>query len=85
MFAEPELGLGNRGLERLREIVLRDRPGSLDRRVCRGAADCSDADDRDSDCNDHSRGELRDAAAHYRSPSLVGALGAPMPVELLQL
>jgi hypothetical protein len=69
MFAEAELGLGNRRVERLREILLRDRPGSLDRRVCRDAADCSDADDRDSDCNDHSRAELPDAAAHGRSPS----------------
>ena len=80
MLAEPELGLGNRGLERLREIFLRDRPGSLDRRVRRGAADRNDADDCDPDCNDHSRGELPDDAAHGRSPSLGGALGAPMPV-----
>jgi hypothetical protein len=70
MFTEPELGLRNRGSEGLGEIFRRDHPGSLD---CRGRnyiAGHPDADDRDADGNDHSDGELRDAATHVDSPSI---------------
>jgi hypothetical protein len=40
MFVQSELGFRNRGSERLREGFLRNRPGSLNRRVCNGATDC---------------------------------------------
>jgi hypothetical protein len=68
MFIEPELGLRNRGPEWLCEGFLRDHPGSLDARVRNDAADCADADECDSDCNDHSDREARDPGTHGRSP-----------------
>jgi hypothetical protein len=65
MFTEPELGLRNRGSEGLCEIFLRDHRGSFDCRVRNYIAGHTDADS-----NDHSNGELRDAATHVHPPSL---------------
>ena len=64
MFTEPELGLRNRGSEGLGEIFRRDHRGSLDCRLRNYIAGHTDADDGDADSNDHSDGELRDAATH---------------------
>ncbi len=66
MFTEPELGLRSRGSEGLCEIFLRDHRGSLDCRVRNYIAGHTDADEGDADSNDHSDGELRDAATHVR-------------------
>ena len=63
MFIEPELGLRPRS-ERLAEGFLRDHPGSLECRVRNDDAECTDTDERDSEGNDHSDGELRDMTAH---------------------
>jgi hypothetical protein len=68
MVAQPKLGFWSRGAERLREGFLCNRPGSLDRRVRHDVADRNDADGRDCEYNDHSDGELRDAASHGQSP-----------------
>lgn len=68
MFTEPELGLRNRGSEGLCEIFLRDHRGSFDCRVRNYIAGQTDADEGDADSNDHSRGELRDAARHVDFP-----------------
>jgi hypothetical protein len=69
MIAEPELGLRSRRSERLCDGFLYDHPRSLDGRVRNGAADYADGDECDSDCNNHSNRELRDAAAHGGPPS----------------
>jgi hypothetical protein len=63
MFVQPELGFRNWWSERLREGFLRNRPGSLNRRIRHDVTDCNDGDDRDSEYNDRSDGELRDAAS----------------------
>ena len=65
MFTEPKFGLRNRLCE------TRDHLGSLERRVRNDDAKCSGTDERDSDGNDHSNGELRDVTAHVRPPSVV--------------
>ena len=60
MFPEPELSFRPR-LERFAEGFLRDHLGSLECRVRNDHAKCSGADDRDSDGNDRSDRELRNA------------------------
>ena len=68
IFAQPKLGPRNRGSQ---WVLLLDHPGSLNRRRVRNyVADCNNADDRDSQCNDHSDGALHDVAAHGQSPSI---------------
>ena len=71
IFAQPKLGLRNRGSHWTRERFLLNHPGSFNRRRVRNdIVDCNDAGDRDSEGNDHSDGELQDVATHGQSPSI---------------
>src|SRR5262245_23651522 len=68
IFAQPKLGLRNRGSQWTRERFL-DHPGSLNRRRVRNdVADCNNDDHRDSECNDHSLCVSHDVATHDQSP-----------------
>jgi hypothetical protein len=68
IFAQPKLGLRNRGSQWTREPFV-DHPGSLNRRRVRNdVADCNDDDHRDSERNDHSLGVSHDVATHGQSP-----------------
>jgi len=69
MFPEPELSFRPRLDERFAEGFLRDHLGSLECRVRNDHAKCSGTDDRDSDGNDRSDNELRNAAKHVDPPS----------------
>jgi hypothetical protein len=68
MLTEPKFGLGGRA-ERPCKSFLRDHLGSLECRVRNDHAKCSGTDERDSDGNDRSDRELRNAATHVDSPS----------------
>jgi hypothetical protein len=63
MFTEPKFGLWNRLCE------TRDHLGSQECRVRNGDADCGGAEDRDSDGNDRSDRESRNASTHVDPPS----------------
>ena len=69
MFTEPELSLRNRGSERFAEGFLRAPLGSLECRVRNDHAKCSGTDERDSNGNDRSDREWRNAATHVDPPS----------------
>jgi hypothetical protein len=68
MFTEPELSLRPRS-ERFAEDFLRDHLGSLECRVRNDHTKCSGPHERDSDGNDRSDCELRNAATHVDPPS----------------
>jgi hypothetical protein len=68
MFTEPELSLRPRS-ERFAEGFLRAHLDPLECRVRNDHAKCSGTDERDSNGNDRSDRELRNAATHVDPPS----------------